>query len=233
MKALIDGDIVARRVASTTNFEPTWIAESRCEEMIYGMLEETGADDYVIYLTDSTFNFRKSIYPDYKANRPAEEPIHNQYLKEFMIKKHKAIIAPEQEADDYLGINQDKIDYTTIICSIDKDLKQIPGNHYNFVKGEHSFVSNEEAAEFFYIQLLAGDKGDNIHGIPGLGPKRAKTYLDKWFEKIKIRTHPSYIEACFERYKKQYKTNEEAKKWMLLWGQVVKIRQYEDEIWTF
>ena len=232
MKALIDGDIVARRVASTTEREPAWVAESRIDDMIFGILEEVEADDFQIFLTDSPGNFRLRIFPEYKANRTQEEPIHNQYLKEYLILKHKAIIAPEQEADDYLGIYQDQKDLTTVICSIDKDLKQIPGNHFNFVKSEKFFVTPEEAKEFFYIQVLSGDKGDNIHGIPQIGVKRAQTYLDNFF-KDKERTDGSYIEACYNKYLEFYKNEEEAYKWMLLWGQLVKIRQKEDEIWTF
>lgn len=232
MKALIDGDIVARRVSCTTNTDPAWVAEARVDDMIYGMLEEIDADIFQIYLTDSPSNFRKRIYPDYKANRIQEEPIHNQYLKEYLVLKHGAIVAPEQEADDYLGIYQDKENFTTTICSIDKDLKQIPGHHYDFVKGIKSFVTEEESIEFFYIQVLSGDKGDNIHGIPGIGVVKAKKYLDKFFES-RERTHDNYVEACLNKYIGYYKSENEAKKWMLLWGQLVKIRQNEDEIWTF
>ena len=237
MKALIDGDIVARRVASTTVDQPTWIATARADDMMLGILEEINHAydteiEYATYLTDSPGNYRRHIYPEYKANRTQPEPPHNQYLKEYLIDKYGAIVAPEQEADDYLGIYQDKENGTTCICTIDKDLKQIPGIHYNFVTGEWSDVTEEQAEEFFFWQVMAGDSGDNIKGIPGIGLKKAQKHYDKHF-KEKERTTEEYIKACLEAYVKAFKEPEEARKQMLLTGQLVRIRTVEDELWTF
>lgn len=54
----------------------------------------------------------------------------------------------------------------------------IPGDHYNFVKKEKYFVTDEEAIRFFYYQCLIGDTADGIKGVPGIGPKKAKNILD-------------------------------------------------------
>ena len=78
---------------------------------------------------------------------------------------------PELEADDSMGV------YATqhpgnIIVSPDKDMKQIPGQLYNF---EETFtVTPEEGARWHLIQSAAGDQTDGYGGIPGIGVKRAQ-----------------------------------------------------------
>ena len=67
------------------------------------------------------------------------------------------------------------IDY--FVVGIDKDLLQIPGNHYNFVKRELRFVDDDEAHLLLMRQCLTGDSADNIPGIRGIGPKKADKLL--------------------------------------------------------
>src|SRR5574343_1568457 len=66
----------------------------------------------------------------------------------------------------------------TIIVTLDKDLDMIPGLHYNWVKNTIYDVNEDEALRFFYKQLLIGDTSDNIVGIRGIGPVKAKTLID-------------------------------------------------------
>lgn len=55
----------------------------------------------------------------------------------------------------------------SVIASIDKDLLQIPGYHYDFVKGIERFVSPFDAIRFFYKQIITGDGADNIPSYDG------------------------------------------------------------------
>jgi 5'-3' exonuclease len=78
----------------------------------------------------------------------------------------------------------------SIICTIDKDLDQIPGQHYNFVRKEKYNVSEDEGNRFFFYQLLVGDPTDGIKGVPGIGPKKATRLLDstppdEWLDRIR------------------------------------------------
>ena len=136
MRALIDGDIIVYRGAASAQEEEQWVAQARADKMIQEILEDTGATSYQVYLTGSN-NFRREIAPSYKANRPDERPAHWEAVRQFLVTQHKAIICDGYEADDEMGIQQDKETLTTVICSIDKDLLQIPGRHYNFVKKVH------------------------------------------------------------------------------------------------
>jgi hypothetical protein len=72
-----------------------------------------------------------------------------------------------------------------LICSIDKDLKQIPGLHYNYNKEEYSEVSEEEAVYNLALQTLIGDNGDNIKVNHGLGPKKASIIIRPSMTKYK------------------------------------------------
>jgi 5'-3' exonuclease len=112
-------------------------------------------------------------------------------VREFLVTQHKAIVCNGWEADDEMGVDQDKKTMNTIICSIDKDLLQIPGRHYNFVKKLHSVVTPENGKKFLYLQSLIGDKSDNIIGVTGIGPVKAEKALadlhteEEWYEKCR------------------------------------------------
>ena len=65
--------------------------------------------------------------------------------------------------------------------TIDKDLRGVPGWHYNPDKEEASVhISQEEADKFFLIQWMSGDSTDNIPGLWRIGHKRALSFLKKW-----------------------------------------------------
>jgi 5'-3' exonuclease len=177
MKALIDGDIVVYRAAASAEEEEQWVALARADKLMQDILEETTADSYNVYLTGSG-NFRREIAPSYKAQRPDARPKHWQAVREFLVTQHKAIVCDGFEADDQLGIDQDKTYKSTVICSIDKDLLQIPGRHYNFVKKVFQEVTHDEGIKFLYIQSLVGDRSDNIFGVQGIGPVKAAKALD-------------------------------------------------------
>ena len=189
MRALIDGDIVVYRGAASAEKEEQWVALARADQMMQDILADTGSDSYSVYLT-GTDNFRREIAPSYKANRPEERPAHWQAVREFLVTHHKAEVCNGHEADDQLGIQQDKERGTTVICSIDKDLLQIPGRHYNFVKKTFQEVGTDEGLKHLYLQSLIGDRSDNIIGVAGIGPVKAAQALngllpEEWYDKCR------------------------------------------------
>lgn len=110
MLALIDGDIVCYRCAWSTENEAEGIAKHRCDEMLDGILMDTQATEFQIWLSDSQENnFRYKIDSNYKANRTGPKPKHLDFLKEHIIINWGARIAHEMEADDMLGIMQTKL----------------------------------------------------------------------------------------------------------------------------
>lgn len=81
------------------------------------------------------------------------------------------------EADDALAIQATELGDKAVIVTIDKDLDQVAGWHYNFVKGDFYYVTEPEGVRSFYSQILTGDRVDNIIGLPGIGPKRSSKLL--------------------------------------------------------
>lgn len=120
-------------------------------------------------------NWRKEEFPDYKANRsPFARPYWYKEIRQHLIDKWKANVVNGMEADDAIGIRQTQNNADdTCIVSIDKDLLQIPGHYWNFVKDESRYTSYEDGLRYFYQQVLSGDSVDNVRGLDGIGPKKA------------------------------------------------------------
>jgi 5'-3' exonuclease len=185
MIALIDMDLVCFRSAASAEDEPVGIAVSRMKDLFEGIQSKVGATSYRAFLTGPS-NFRKTINPQYKANRTAPKPKHLIALQKYALDKLGAEWAPDTlEADDALSIHQDKVGGTTTICSLDKDMLQVPGKHFQWAIGTLSwsrpdnFVEQTEleGLRLFYEQCIKGDSSDNVKGIPGLGEVKARKAL--------------------------------------------------------
>ncbi len=142
------------------------------EHSLQEILEWSHSSSYQLYLTGKS-NFRYSVatIKPYKGHRIGTHvPYWLSSCKEYLIREHDAILSHGVEADDLMGLAQGK---NTIICSSDKDLLTIPGKHYNLNSKEIVDVSEIEAAQYFYIQMLTGDTSDNILGLHNMGTKSA------------------------------------------------------------
>lgn len=217
------------RIGFASRDVPLSIALSRLNKTIENILKACNTQDYKIYLTSQDHsNFRFDIDPTYKANRSSEKPPYYINLREYMTEMHDAEMAFGMEADDLMGINQNA---ETIICTIDKDLKQIPGRHYNFVKDYHYSVTPQEGLYWFYTQILTGDNADNIKGLAGIGPKKAELILGICPDTFHVKRDSfRYVRSILPFYKKQYG--------LCAWekictnGALLKIKQRENEpIW--
>lgn len=214
--ALLDGDIVAYRCAAASEDTDLEIANLRADKLMRDILFLTEANDYKVFLTGRN-NFRKEIYPEYKANRKDKtKPRHLQDIREFLIHQWMAVVTEGCEADDLLGCNQTE---DTIICSIDKDLLQVPGRHFNWVKSEFYEQTEHGGLRMFYYQLLQGDRGDNVPGLSGIGPKKAERYLEG------ITDEQELFDTCLGLYKNDLDT-------MLRNGKLLWIWRHLGDIWN-
>ena len=94
---------------------------------------------------------------------------------------------------------------STVICSIDKDLLQVPGLHYNWVhdrserndtNGKVS-VSEDVGLRKLYQQVLTGDSTDAILGIRGVGPVTARKIIGGVLAEEKL-----LFDACVVEWRK-------------------------------
>jgi len=182
--ALVDGDIIAYRCAASclpTKAEPerreeAFVAKGRAADICNRIGDRCQTDELRIFIS-GTGNFRYKLFPDYKANRrDVPKPEHLGAVQQFLAKKWGGVFVDGMEADDAIGIAATEHP-DSIICSIDKDLKQIAGEHFNFVKNEFEVVSSEHAAFNLYAQMLIGDTSDNVRGVDGIGPVKAGKIL--------------------------------------------------------
>jgi len=153
------------------------------DSMIKKALKAIDCETYFLYLSPSTGNFRDSIgtIRKYKGNRDGlSRPVYYTDLREHLGTVHQAIVARGEEADDQISWvarkwREQHRDYT--IVGIDKDLKQIPGKHYDWVEDKHVEVNEEEARIYYWAQVLAGDSGDNVVGCWKMGLRKAENFL--------------------------------------------------------
>jgi DNA polymerase I len=143
-------------------------------------VEETGCHDYTLILSGSgNFRLQEDSTLPYKGNRDElHKPVHYTAIKDYMYNRHPCEVANEMEGDDLMGIRQMENLGQTIICSIDKDMLMIPGHHYNLDKGTIVEQSLHQANVAFYMQLVTGDRTDNIPGLKGMGPVKAADLLN-------------------------------------------------------
>lgn len=161
--------------------EPEDKALMICDVMIGDIRARYGNDEPTVsVLLSGVGNFRNSIATraSYKGNRAGSvPPKHLSAIRDHLVTKWGAVLSAGEEADDLIGIAA-TADPTAIICSIDKDLMQLPGRHYNFVTKEEVVVNPREASINFYAQVLSGDAVDNVPGVDGIGPVKARAALE-------------------------------------------------------
>lgn len=194
--ALIDGDIIAYKHASAAEVPCQWTedlwtlhahaspAKAAIDDEIERLANDVGASTVVVAVSDPG-NFRKELYPEYKANRTKRPPIILRELKAYLVEEYQAYSRPNLEADDILGILATHSTLVRadlrVIVSIDKDFLGVPAALWNWnatPKGiKH--VSRHEADRWHLIQTLTGDTTDNYPGCPGIGPVKAAALVDK------------------------------------------------------
>jgi 5'-3' exonuclease len=217
-------------VGFTTEDEPVDVAYERMEETINNILFATQATDHICFFSDKRENnFRTEIFPEYKANRPDRKPRWYSELKEFIIWKYNSKICLGEEADDGLGYSQTE---DSCIVSIDKDLFQVPGHHYNFVKEEWHYVNEEEGRLWFYKQLIQGDATDGVKGVAGLG----KVKTERLFSGLEGTSDEVLYQVVWKAYRDCEAfadlSDEDLEKMILVNGICLKIRTTEGMVWS-
>ena len=206
----------------------------------------------IIILADGGSVYRKNLYPEYKANRKlkykdqteAEKKEFEVFMAEFanafkrledkgyLVLKHKGL-----EADDlaaWIVGKRKNFDIGNIwLISSDKDWDLLIADdvsRFSTVTRKETTVGNWDEHYkfdrdmFLTFKCLAGDVGDNIPGIKGIGPKRAEILIKEYGDLFDI------YNACpiDSKYKHIQELNENAER-LLLNAELMDIESYSEQ----
>jgi len=190
----IDGDILVYQ--SMWGANSTKDIKKKLDQTIASIMSELEGSTGKIAIKGDN-NFRKEIYPEYKGHRKKElteqEKEFFAYSYDYLQNGWGAIPANGMEADDLLAIwNTEK---PGIIVSIDKDLLQVPGLHFNTRNKEYTNVTEDEGSLLLHTQVLMGDSVDNITGLKGIGKVKAA----KVMEGVPVSQHLSAVKSFWQK----------------------------------
>ena len=152
---------------------------------------DNGHSEFRDKLNPNYKGHRKNISIDYESLQLQKAEIMKilRYLRiNYIFDKNKS---SNYEGDDFLAylvlkkFNKDKV---TIVSS-DKDFNQLISSSVKiFNPRKEQYVREDNCMDLFgyspdetvdYLSLV-GDKSDDIEGYPGMGPKKTRTFLDKY-----------------------------------------------------
>jgi 5'-3' exonuclease len=188
------------------------------------------ASKVIIACDQGSSSYRKAIYPQYKQNRKdkfetqteAEKAAFELFFEDFQAAlahiqentEYPVIKFQGVEADDiaaYIVSKKSKLPVENIwLVSSDKDWDLLVQNNisrFSYVTRKEVTFNNWhdhydfEPEDYISIKCLTGDSGDNVAGVPGIGPKRAVGLINEYgstydiIASIPISGKYKYIEA--------------------------------------
>lgn len=192
-------------------------------------IEKSGIDinpNFESYITYCRNSIRKRISPYYKSNRK-KNPYVNA-MRQRLIEEESVVFDDELEADDLIAdrameLKKQNIDY--VIISLDKDLKQIPGKHFDYYSIKEinpetglkefvryrglSFTSRFDSYEMLATQMLMGDSGDRIKGLKGVGAVGASKILSG------VKRPKQFIKIVYREYINHYSVIDHKQEFMM------------------
>ena len=187
--------------------DKTWEeVKEHVDDFLRVVKQKTATTHHIGFLSPPTSNnFRTPIAfsREYKGNRQGrEKPLWYSELRQYLVEAYGFIEMQTIETDDALAILQtafSTLQIKSVICTKDKDLKQVSGWNYNWQTADLVKVTHSDAWRMLWKQLLTGDGGDHIIGCgeettqvyksgakegqeytkrKGVGPKEAELVLD-------------------------------------------------------
>lgn len=183
------------------------------EKTIESLAKSYNCKKIIVTADWGSSTYRKEISPDYKqnrkekfANQSEEEKIaFEEFFEEFeasleiLSEKYPILRYKGVEADDiaaHLVKYRDKYELEYIwLVSSDRDwdlLIQENVGRFSYVTRKEVRLDNwkehyeVEPEDYISLKCLTGDKGDNVPGIPGIGPKRAVQLIKDYGDAMDI-----------------------------------------------
>jgi len=163
----------------------------------------------IIACDKGSSSYRKRIYDDYKQNRkdkqalstPEEQAAFERFFEEFM-----RVIDHFAESTDYPVFRFDKVEADDVAAYIVKHRSKFNIDNIVLISSDRdwdllvapevmrfSYVTRKEVTwdnyhehydwtpeQYISIKCLQGDDGDNVPGVPGVGPKKALALVQQY-----------------------------------------------------
>ncbi len=186
-------------------------------DFVHRLLTEQ-APSRIVFAFDESLgqSARKTIYPAYKANRspaPAELKRQFAWCRQWLDALGLANVSSRQwEADDLIGSlarYHRRADLPVAILTADKDLAQLVGDGdlwWSYLDGRQLDAGairkkfGVEPGQIAEQLALAGDKVDNIPGIPEIGTGTAARLLRKFGSIAELRRRVDEVATMKMRY---------------------------------
>lgn len=185
----------------------------------------------IIAADQGSSSYRKTIYPEYKQNRKdkfAEQTLQEKQAFEEFFEDYQETLEylktssnypilqfKQTEADDIAAyivgllnkcsniqhtwlISSDK-DWDLLVCDKVSRFSYVTRKEITLNNWNTHYDFNQE--EYISIKCLMGDTGDNVLGVEGIGPKRAKQLVDEYgsaldiVANLPIQSNLKYIKA--------------------------------------
>lgn len=177
--AIIDADILAYKLACKVDVYGDAYLLQNIREYVTGWTPYECDEVLLAFSCPREENFRRTYWPHYKEHRSnVAKPDSFVDVMESMKALYNFVCKDHLEADDLMG--QLASSGIALAVTIDKDLRSVPGWHWNPDKEwEPRYLTEESADRFFYKQWLMGDSTDKVPGIPKVGPVKADRLLEQ------------------------------------------------------
>lgn len=175
--------------------------------MLKPLITEFNPDFLALVWDGDRSKVRMKLHPEYKGTRKHKGLVdYDDFLRQrALVQKAlyylgvRQVYNPNCEADDLIAklvkVLKKKGYDDIIIVSGDKDFHQLIGRYVRvFSESKKMLIHYSNCKEVFgyhpgqcvdYLTLV-GDDGDNIKGYPGIGPKKASDFLDKYLSIAKF-----------------------------------------------
>ena len=197
------------------------------QSTVQSLAKSYDCNNIIITADWGSSTYRKGISPEYKQNRKekfaeqseAERLAFEEFFEEF--EASLEVLAEDYPVLRYKGVEADDIaahlvkykskydlEYIWLISS-DRDwdlLIQENVGRFSYVTRKEVRVDNWkehydiDPEMYISMKCLTGDKGDNVAGIPGIGPKRAVQLIEQYgtafdiYNALPLQSHYKYIQ---------------------------------------
>jgi len=188
----------------------------------------------VVACDKGSSEYRKSLYPDYKQNRKDKFELQTEEDKvkfELFFEEFQNTLDKIEQDSKYILFRFNKVEADDIAAFIVKNKKTFPAvddivlissdkdwdllisdnvMRFSYVTRKEVSVDNWsthydcEPEDYISIKCLQGDSGDNIPGVPGIGPKKASALVKEYgstydiIANIPIQSKYKYIQSLNE-----------------------------------